>query len=72
MFSRKNFYSGDPRWIKAKFDGICNKCKAIIPKGAEAYYYPNGKYIYCEKCGTDCEADFQNCVEVEQFYSSSY
>lgn len=42
-------YSGDPRWIVARF-GRCAKCGTDI-KGKRAAYFPNGKVCFCEKCG---------------------
>jgi hypothetical protein len=36
-------YSGDPRWITAKFNSVCSNaaCGKPIAKGAQLFYYPN-------------------------------
>ena len=45
-------YNRDPRWIRARYNGKCSECGAVIPKGAEAYYYPATRSILCENpCG---------------------
>ena len=49
-------YSKDPRWITAKF-GNCKECGISI-KGKRAFFYPQGKNIYCEKCGEAHYRDF--------------
>jgi len=42
---RSSSYSGDPRWITAKYAGVDAKGRAF-KKGEEVLYYPNGKKIY--------------------------
>ena len=42
-------YSEDPRWIRAKF-GNCARCEQPL-KGKRAAYFPNGRTVFCEKCG---------------------
>lgn len=44
-------YKGDPTRLIARFAGVCTDCRATIKRGQAAYYWPNGKYLYCEKCG---------------------
>ena len=40
----------DPRWITTRYAGPCSKCGATIPKGSQAFYYPNGRKIYGSSC----------------------
>jgi hypothetical protein len=42
-------YSGDPRWITAKY-GHCAKCGRPLT-GKPAVYFPNGKVCFCQDCG---------------------
>lgn len=42
---RSSSYSGDPRWITAKYAGTDAKGRSF-KKGEEVLYYPNGKKIY--------------------------
>lgn len=45
-------YSGDPRWIEARFNGRCAACGESIAAGERAFYWPKGKRLVC--AGTDC------------------
>ena len=56
-------YQGDPRWMTTRFNSTCADCGAAIPRGAGAYYYPNGKRFYGRDCGCGQEhaADFEAC-----------
>lgn len=44
-YRRSSSYSGDPRWITAKYNGIDSKGKPF-KKGEEVLYFPNGKKFY--------------------------
>lgn len=61
MAYRKSYYSSDPRWIKARFASTCEhrNCGANIPKGADAFYFPASKSIYCHECGEEESAEFE-------------
>ena len=52
-------YKDDPRWINVRYAATCGKCEEPIRKGARAYYYPKGKAMFCENCGTQKAAAFQ-------------
>lgn len=43
----------NPRWITVRFAGRCAKCNAPIARGAEAFYFPEGRRLLCngEECG---------------------
>ncbi len=49
--SYRRSYKGDPRWITARFKSKCTGCDAPISKGDSAFYFPNGKSLYGDKCG---------------------
>jgi len=62
----KKFYDSAPRIITTKFDSVCNETGAIIKKGEQCLYYPNGKKVYAinseqwhlYKCDTQDIKDF--------------
>jgi hypothetical protein len=45
-------YPRDPHWITVRYPGKCTKCGDAIERGQRAFYYPNGKTMYGESCGT--------------------
>ena len=53
-------YAGDPHRITTRFAGKCAKCDVLLPKGAEGFYYPNGRKLYGMACGCGetAERDF--------------
>lgn len=53
MRRRKRNYPRDPFWLNVKWAGKCASCGAALAKGERAFYYPNTKTLYGEKC---CEA----------------
>ena len=53
-------YSRDPYWMTTRYAGECAGCDKKIPKGARAYYYPNGRRIFCEGCGNAKSAEFES------------
>ena len=64
-------YALDPYWMNVRFPGTCRKCGRQIKRGERAFYYPNGKHLFCEAapCGQAAAADFQACAEDEAFYN---
>lgn len=55
-------YRRDPRWIRTRFPGTCRGCQSPLPKGARAYYFPNSRALYGERCcdgAARAEADFE-------------
>lgn len=54
-------YKGDPKKITVRFNSSCCNCNANIKKGDTAYYWPNGKLIYCLVCG---EPEFRQFVSM--------
>ena len=61
---------GDPRWITTRTKATCAKCKAEIPRGASAFYYPNQGTLYCaaDTCGQQAAADFEMHRQDEDGY----
>jgi hypothetical protein len=51
-------YRGDPYWLTARYTGRCGQCERPIKRGDRAWYYPKGRYIYCEPCGQPLAARF--------------
>lgn len=46
-------YKCDPRWITVRFKGsTCARCKRHIHPGERAFFYPEGRSLYCD--GDDC------------------
>ena len=39
-------YSGDPRWIAARYAGRCDGCGAAIASGEWAFYFPRGRKLF--------------------------
>ncbi|HVH73297.1 MAG TPA: hypothetical protein VM755_00120 [Stellaceae bacterium] len=44
-------YSGDPRWIAARYAGHCDGCGAAIAPGDHLFYFPRGRKLFGEACG---------------------
>lgn len=62
-------YSNDPRQIVAKFSSCCSKCKVKIPKGADIYYWPSTREVFCEKCGESPYRQFLSSAADEDVYN---
>ena len=69
-YYKKSSYSGDPRWLIAKF-GNCKECGINIA-GKRAFYYPAHKECFCEKCGEKHSNDFNSCRQDEDFMNSQF
>jgi len=65
-------HKGDPRWITARFNGLCGKkgCGASIHKGDQVFYYPSTRTILAKECGHAHEAarDFEAHRQDEDGY----
>ena len=72
MGYRRNYYSGDPRWITTKYRGTCTRCGGEVSQGSQAYYYPTCKSIYCERCGEQASAEFNCAAQAEDMYCRQY
>ncbi len=67
-------YSGDPRWITARFTSSCKGCGAKVEKGTSAYYYPNTRTIYGKACGCgdDNAKDFSAASFDDDFMAAQF
>ena len=65
-------YQNDPREIKVKFAGACKKCGCRLPKGVNAFYFPNGKDLFCLPCGETSFRSFLESAADEEFYEQQY
>lgn len=65
---RQNF---DPKWTRATFSCVCYRCKKIIRKDEDIYYFPLYKQVYCasEGCGKDESRKVEEVLQDEKFYS---
>jgi hypothetical protein len=62
-------YSGDPKWLTARFDSTCRKCGKRIKRGESIFYYPTGKVTYCAgECGKAASRDFEAAAFDESVY----
>jgi hypothetical protein len=48
-----------PHWMTLRWTNKCSRCNALIPKGGEAFYYPDTGTILCagEDCGRQAARD---------------
>jgi len=67
-------YANDPRWITARFDSFCKRCKRKIAKGEQVFYYPMGKFVYCnhENCGQKESRAFIASAQDEDFMNGQF
>lgn len=68
----RNRYSGDPKWITARFPSACAGCDKPVRKGDEAFFYSATKSVYGCKCGCGATraADFESAAFDEAVYAS--
>ena len=59
-------YSGDPRWITAKHDGV-DKKGTPIKRGDRVFYYPNSNTIFAGEAAEAAARDFQAAVQDDYF-----
>ncbi len=64
-------YKGDPRRITARFNSSCVNCDAEIRKSESAYYWPQGRLIYCVVCGEPEFRQFESIAADEEAYHGS-
>lgn len=51
-------YQHDPRWINVRYAASCCRCGRRINKGDRAFYFPNGRDLFCD--GPDCGQNESN------------
>ncbi len=64
-------YSSDPRWITVRYRGTCSGCASPIPVGADAFYFPRTRDLFCSKtgCGQAEALDFASHACDEAVYA---
>jgi len=60
---------GDPRWIEAKYGGLCSQCGAELHPGDRILYWPRTRTVMCEKCGESAWQRFVSEAADEEFMS---
>jgi len=68
-------YQRDPRWITLRRPGQCTACKAPLPRGARAYYFPATRTLKGATCcgAADAnEASFNVAAFDEDVLASRY
>jgi len=63
-------YKDDPRWIATRYASTCAHCGKPIKRGAQAFYYPLVRKLYCEAddCGGHASREFNAAAMDEAFY----
>ena len=64
-------YARDPFWLAARYAGKCAGCGEPFARGAEVFYYPNGRKTYSGECARAASEDFQSLAAYEDHTSRS-
>ena len=66
---RRSSSGGDPYWTKVRFEAPCRGCGRLIHRGAQGYYFPNGRALYCDadSCGGHQARMFEAAKADERF-----
>ena len=66
---RRSNGEGDPYWMKVRFEAPCRGCGRLIHRGAQGYYFPNGRALYCDadSCGGHQARMFEAAKADERF-----
>ena len=67
----KNF-SNDPRQTTTKFKCLCTKCRKVLPKGEDIYFFPSDKSVYCLPCGVGYYNYFLETLQDEETFNLGY
>ncbi|MDD4118661.1 MAG: hypothetical protein PHI39_10655 [Kiritimatiellae bacterium] len=65
-------YSKDPRQITTRFSSSCRTCGKTLPKGAQAYYFPATRQVFCLSCGETSYQQFLESAFDEEQYQYQY
>jgi hypothetical protein len=65
-------YQNDPRWIRAKWAGVCAKTGQPFRKGEEVFYFPSTRSIYAGAAAKEAADRFQAEAADEEFMAGSY
>ena len=69
----RDYYTGDPYWMIAKYNGKCSGCGAPFRRGDRVFRYKSGK-MFAEQCGCGIEQSerFEALAQDEYNYSRGY
>jgi hypothetical protein len=64
----------DPRWIVARYAGVCSNpsCSLKITPGMRVVYWPIGKKLECHNCGDRSYERFTAAVADEGVYEGRW
>ena len=64
----------DPYWLQARFPAVCAGCGAHIAPGANAFYYPNSRTLFCnaDGCGQQEARNLAAAMQDEAFARGGY
>ena len=65
-------YKNDPYPLKVKFNSTCTTCGCKLSKGANAYYWPSSRKVYCLACGEEDYRRFLESAMDEESYNNQY
>lgn len=65
-------YKNDPYPLKVKFNSTCATCGCMLPKGANVYYWPSSRKVYCLACGEEDYRSFRESAVDEELYNNQY
>ena len=66
--------TGDPRWMTARFPGVCagGSCSDPIARGDQIFYYPSTRSAFVGSCAEACARDFSSACFDEAAYSGEW
>ena len=73
-FHRRNYRNLDPHWIDVRWANVCSGCHAEIKEGEKAFYYPNGKRLFCDmpNCGQKASREFVSIAFDDRMNSEGF
>ncbi len=74
-FHKSNYRNLDPHWIQVKYSrGYCSGCHCEIKEGENAFYYPNGKKLFCDmpNCGQKESKGFESIAFDDRMNSEGF
>ncbi len=65
-------FKNDPSQLTVRWSCNCATCGKKLAKGAQAYYWPSSKKMYCLPCGESDFRQFEASAQDEEIYNSTY
>jgi len=71
---RRRHVSADPYWLTTRYAGECKGCGREIKRGERAFWYPNGRALYCgdDACGQQQYREFSAAAFDEDYARGAY